>query len=134
MTKQTIYQVLVALGAIFTFFGLTQLSGLANFLVDNLDSITAAVLTLVGVITAAIGFFKPKSAPQLNVADIPAKSVVTLVLVALGSVAAVLGLTKFSDIINYLSTNLDTLWASVATVVGILTGLFGYFQSQKENA
>lgn len=128
MVKETVNKVLVALAAVFTVFGLLNLAGASNFLVENLDSLWAAGLTVVGVIVGLIGFFKP-SVPTAEATDV--KSVIGQVLIALGAVSAFLGLTKLTDIVAFLLTNLDTAYAAVLTLVGVVLGLIAYFKGDK---
>lgn len=59
-TKSTIRHILTALGVVLGLFGLGNLSGVIDFTLVNLDGIWDAVLTLVGVVTTWIGFFKNK--------------------------------------------------------------------------
>lgn len=132
MIKDTVNKVLIALAAIFTVFGVLNLAGATSFLVENLDSIWAAGLVLVGVVVGLIGFFKPKPvAPTLSGTEV--KSVVATILIAVGAVASFAGLTKLTDVANYLLTNLDTTYAAIMTLVGIITGFVVYFRKETEN-
>lgn len=134
MNKDTINKVLVALAAVFTVFGVANLAGASNFLIDNLDSLWAAVAVLVGVVVGFIGLFKKEPVPaQLKSGEVDVKSVVYTVLVALGAVATFLGLAKLTDIVNFLLVNLDSTYAALMTVAGILAGLVAYFKKQIEN-
>jgi len=123
--KDTVSKVLVALAAVAGFFGLANLVGAANFLVENLDDVWAAGLLLVGVVTTLIGFFKPVpvAAASGNVKD-----TIGQVLIAVGAVAAFLGLAKLTEIISFLLTNLDAVYAAIMTLVGVVSALVVYFK------
>lgn len=127
--KDTVSKVLVALAAVAGFFGLANLVGAANFLVSNLDQVWAAGLLILGVVTTLIGFFKP-AAPTAASGDV--KSTINVILIALGAVASFLGLAKLTDVVNYLLTNLDGVYAAVLTLVGVISGLVVYFKTPAE--
>lgn len=127
--KDTVSKVLVALAAVAGFFGLANLVGAANFLVSNLDQVWAAGLLILGVVTTLIGFFKP-AAPTAAAGDV--KSTINVILIALGAVASFLGLAKLTDVVNYLLTNLDGVYAAVLTLVGVISGLVVYFKTPAE--
>lgn len=59
-TKSLIRHALTALGGILAFLGLAKFSGFFDILNDNFDNVWAAGATVVGFITAIIGFFKNK--------------------------------------------------------------------------
>ena len=133
-TKHLINQLLLALGAAAAVFGLGKLTGITDYLLTNLDTVWAALLTLVGVIAGLVGFFKGKSQVSgVQTADADqTKHVVYQVLVALGMVATLLGLAKVTGIATYLLENLDAVWAAVTTLVGVVVGLIGYFKGQSQ--
>lgn len=58
MKKSLIRHLLTALGTVLTLVGLEQFSGALNYLVEQLDAIYSAALTLIGVITTIIGYFR----------------------------------------------------------------------------
>ena len=76
-----------------------------------------------------IGFFKP-AAPKAAASDV--KSTINVILIALGAVASFLGLAKLTDVVNYLLTNLDGVYAAVLTLVGVISGLVVYFKTPAE--
>ena len=59
--KSIIRHVITGLGAILAFIGLGQFSGLLDVILENLDTVTNAVITIIGFATAVIGFFKDKT-------------------------------------------------------------------------
>lgn len=124
--KDTVNKVLVALAAVAGFFGFANLVGAANFLVDNLDAVWAAGLTLIGVVVTLYGFFKPVTPSTAEIGDV--KTTIATVLIAVGSIAAFLGLAKLTEIVNFLLTNLDAVYAAVLTLIGVISGLVVYFR------
>lgn len=61
------------------------------------------------------------------------KSLIRHILTALGFVLGLVGLNKFTGVIDYLIQNLDTIWAAVLTLVGIVTSIFGFFKDRPAN-
>lgn len=59
--KSLIRHVLTAIGFIVSALGLTEWTGLIDLFAINLDTIWAAITTLLGFITLVIGFFKDKT-------------------------------------------------------------------------
>lgn len=56
-TKSLIRHILTALGVVLGLLGLEKVTGLVQYVLDNLDSLWSAVVTVVGFVTAIIGFF-----------------------------------------------------------------------------
>lgn len=56
-TKSLIRHILTALGVVLGLLGLEKVTGLVQYVLDNLDSLWSAVVTIVGFFTAIIGFF-----------------------------------------------------------------------------
>lgn len=124
-TKNLIYQILIALGAVAAFFGLANLTGIVDYLLANLDTVWAAGVTLVGLVVALWGIIKDNEAETAARDAGQVKSVVGQVLIALGAIAAFAGLAKLTEVVNFLLTNLDTIWAVALTLIGFVAGLFG---------
>jgi TctA family transporter len=59
-TKSLIRHALTALGVVLGFIGLDKYTGIVQYLLDNLDSLWSAVVSIVGVVLTVIGFFKNK--------------------------------------------------------------------------
>lgn len=57
-TKSLIRHILTALGTLVGVIGLESITGLITFLLDNLDAMWEAILTVVGFVTAILGFIK----------------------------------------------------------------------------
>jgi len=57
------------------------------------------------------------------------KSVIRHALTAIGAVLAFSGLSKLSGLFDYLNNNFDPIWSSVATIVGLVTTLVGFFKN-----
>lgn len=133
-TKQVVYQVLLALGAVAVFFGIGQLTGITDYLIANLDVLWASVATIVGIVMGLIGIVNHKTELAATAVGSDVKSTIGQVLVALGAVAVFLGLTKFSEVINYLLSNLDTVWAVGLTLVGFVAGLIGLIKGKTKEA
>lgn len=53
-------------------------------------------------------------------------SLIRHILTALGVVLSFLGLGKFSGLLDYLSSQVDTIWAAVTAIIGVVTTLIGY--------
>lgn len=58
MKKSLIRHLLTALGTVLTLLGIEQFSGVINYIVEQLDAIYSAALTLIGVVTTIIGYFR----------------------------------------------------------------------------
>lgn len=129
MTKETVNKILISLAALFTVFGLLNLSGAANYLVSVLDSVWAAGLTIIGLITGLIGFFKPEPPVTLRIDGTKVKSILNQVLVGLGTLASFLGLSKLTEIVNFLLVNLDPTYSAVMTLVGAFIAVVAYFKN-----
>lgn len=56
-TKSLIRHILTALGVVLGLLGLEKVTGLVQYILDNLDSLWSAVVTVVGFVTTIIGFF-----------------------------------------------------------------------------
>jgi hypothetical protein len=56
-TKSLIRHILTALGVVLGLLGLEKVTGFVQYILDNLDSLWSAVITIVGFVTAVIGFF-----------------------------------------------------------------------------
>jgi len=65
-TLSLIRHILTALGTVLTLLGLTKYTGIVDYLTNNLDAVQAAIVTLVGVVTAIWGFLKNKDRLQLR--------------------------------------------------------------------
>lgn len=61
------------------------------------------------------------------------KSLIRHILTALGFVLGLVGLNKFTGVVDYLTQNLDTIWSAVTTLVGIVIGIYGYFKDRPAN-
>lgn len=59
------------------------------------------------------------------------KSVIRHALTAIGAVVTLLGIAKFTNLLDYLNTNFDTIWAAVATIVGLITTVLGFFKNSE---
>lgn len=59
-TKSLIRHILTALGFVLGIVGLNKFTGVLNILLNNLDGLSAAITTIIGVVVAIIGFFKDK--------------------------------------------------------------------------
>lgn len=57
------------------------------------------------------------------------KSVIRHALTAVGAVLTLLGVAKLTGLFEYLTLNFDTIWASVATLVGLITTVIGFFKN-----
>lgn len=56
---------------------------------------------------------------------------VKTILVLLGTIAAMLGLEKFTGLIDYLVLNVDAIWAAVLVIVGAVTTVWGHLRKEK---
>lgn len=56
------------------------------------------------------------------------KSLIRHLLTALGSVMLIVGLGKYTGVINYVLENMDAVYTAVATITGVVMGLIGYFK------
>lgn len=59
------------------------------------------------------------------------KSLIRHFLTGLGSVLLVFGLANFAGAIDFVATELDTVWASGASIVGFVTTLVGFFRNKE---
>lgn len=59
-------------------------------------------------------------------------SLIRHILTGLGSIAVVIGLDKYTGVINYLLENLDSLWAAGLALVGAATTVYGFFRGRKK--
>lgn len=57
-------------------------------------------------------------------------SLIRHILTALGTVLTLIGLNKYTGIVDYVLQNLDTVVASVMGVVGFFVTLFGFFKNK----
>lgn len=62
------------------------------------------------------------------------KSTIRHILTALGVVLGLIGLDKFTGVIDYLLNNLDSIWSAVLTVIGVITTLLGFFKNKERFA
>lgn len=58
------------------------------------------------------------------------KSLIRHILTALGFVLGLVGLNKFTGVIDYLIQNLDAIWSAVLALVGFVTSIFGFFKDR----
>jgi len=56
--KSVIRHALTAVGAVLLFIGAGKITGLFEYLINNFDSLWAAITVIAGLITTVIGFFK----------------------------------------------------------------------------
>lgn len=56
-TKSLIRHLITALSTVFIFVGLSKFTPILQYLIDNLDQVSAAITTLITVVTAIYGFF-----------------------------------------------------------------------------
>jgi len=59
------------------------------------------------------------------------KSIIRHILTALGVLFAFIGLEKYTGLIDYVSQNLDELWASILVIVSFATTIWGFFFERK---
>jgi hypothetical protein len=59
------------------------------------------------------------------------KSMIRHFLTGLGAVLSVFGLGELSGAIDFTLTELDNIWVSVASLIGIFTALFGFFKDKE---
>ena len=59
--KSLVRHGLTAIGMLFAVIGLDKWIPMVQFIQENLETTTAAIITLVGFITTIIGFYKDKS-------------------------------------------------------------------------
>ena len=57
-------------------------------------------------------------------------SIVRHILTALGSMAVMLGLSKFTGVITYILDNMDSLIASITAIIGFATTLYGFLNNK----
>ena len=58
--KSLIRHILTGLGILFTVIGLDRWIPMVQYIQDNLETTSIAIMTLVGVISTIVGFFKDK--------------------------------------------------------------------------
>lgn len=58
------------------------------------------------------------------------KSIIRHLITALGAVLGFIGLSKFTGILDYVNTNLDSIWEAVLTIVGFVATLSGFFKDK----
>jgi hypothetical protein len=58
------------------------------------------------------------------------KSLVRHLLTAIGILLTFLGVDKFIPMLEYLQSNLDEVFASVATIVGVIVTIIGFFNNK----
>lgn len=58
------------------------------------------------------------------------ESIIRHILTALGSMALMLGLSKFTGIITYILENMDSLIASVTSIIGFCVTIFGFLKNK----
>lgn len=124
--KNVVYQILLALSAVALFFGLGNLTGLVDYLLANLDQVWAAALSLIGIGTGLWLILKPTQPGAQDAVQDTVKSV----LLAVAAVAGVLGLAKLTEVVNYLLTNLETIWSLALVIIGFIGGLISYFKTK----
>lgn len=56
-TKSLIRHILTALGVVLGLIGLEKFTGAVQYILENLDNIWSAILTVIGFVTTLIGFF-----------------------------------------------------------------------------
>jgi len=58
------------------------------------------------------------------------KSFIRHVLTVIGTILGLVGINTWIPVLDYLNQSLDTIWASIATIVGFVTTLFGFFKDK----
>lgn len=58
------------------------------------------------------------------------KSLIRHILTAVGFVLGIIGLGKFSGVIDILLQNLDGLWQAVSAIVGVVLMIIGFFKDK----
>lgn len=58
------------------------------------------------------------------------KSFIRHFLTVLGTIFALVGMNTWIPVLEYLNQSLDTIWASIVTLVGFATTLFGFFKDK----
>lgn len=58
------------------------------------------------------------------------KSLIRHILTALGFVLGLVGLNKFTGVIDYLIQNLDAIWSAVVALIGFVVSIFGFFKDR----
>lgn len=59
------------------------------------------------------------------------KSLIRHILTALGVVLGLIGLDKFTGIVQFILENLDGVWSAIATLVGFVLTLFGFLKDKE---
>lgn len=57
-------------------------------------------------------------------------SIVRHILTALGSMAVMLGLSKFTGIITYVLEHMDEVVAAITTILGFVTTFYGFLKNK----
>lgn len=57
-------------------------------------------------------------------------SIVRHILTALGSMAIVLGLSKFTGVITYVLDHMDEMVAAITSIIGFVTTIWGFLQNK----
>ena len=80
-------------------------------------------------ITESVGsiFIKNFTMQMANIT----KSMIRHFLTGLGAVLAFFGFSELHGAINFTLTELDNIWASVTSLIGILTIFFGFFKDKE---
>lgn len=58
------------------------------------------------------------------------KSLIRHILTGLGSVLVFFGLATLTDVVQYISDNLDVVWEAGVTLVGFATTIYGFFRDR----
>jgi len=58
------------------------------------------------------------------------KSIIRHLLTALGFVLGLIGLNKFTGVVDYVIGNLDSIWSAILTLVGVVTSILGFFTNK----
>jgi energy-converting hydrogenase Eha subunit E len=58
------------------------------------------------------------------------KSFVRHLLTVLGTIFALVGMNNWIPVLEFLNQSLDTIWASIVTLIGFATTLFGFFKDK----
>lgn len=58
------------------------------------------------------------------------KSLIRHFLTILGTIVGLVGLNSWVPVLEYLNQSLDALWASIVTIVGFATTVFGFLKDK----
>ena len=58
------------------------------------------------------------------------KSFIRHALTVIGTILALVGIDTWVPVLDYLNQSLDTIWASLVTIIGFVTTLFGFFKDK----